>query len=68
MGDHDWFWRVNLSMVGVSVIDSYNVATKYLSYEDTSNALLCDLNGDIIGNDMDSSPTRPPSCRTGRSA
>ena len=41
-------------MVGVSVIDSYNVATQYLSYEDTHHALLCAFSEEIIDNDIDS--------------
>ena len=46
-------------MVGVSAVDSYNVATKYMEYEDTYHALLCALSEETIDDDINSSPTRP---------
>ena len=34
---------VNLSIFGVSVVETYNKATQYMAYEDTSNELFCAL-------------------------
>ena len=31
---HNWYWRVKMSIFGVSVFDTYNVATQYLAYEE----------------------------------
>ena len=68
MGTHSWDKIVNLVTFGVSVFENYNVATKSLDYEGTSCVLLCNLVEEIIDNNMNSSPTRQTSKRTGRIA
>ena len=40
---YSWYWHVNLSIFGVSVVEIYNVAPQYLAYEDISHELLCDM-------------------------
>ena len=57
-----------MSIFGVSKDDTHNVDTQSLSYEETCNVLLCDLYEDVIDNDLDSRPTRPPPYITGRIA
>ena len=54
----------NLSIFGVSVVDTYNVATQYLEYEETSRAFFFALVEERINDDLGSRPTRPPSKRT----
>ena len=68
LGTHSWGRRVNLSIFSVSVVDTYNVATQSLAYEETSHVLFCALAEEMTDNNLDSRPTRPPSKRTGRSA
>ena len=68
MGNHTWDKYVNMSIFGVSVVDTYNFATQSISYEDTSRVLLCDLSEDMTDNDINLSPTTPSSNRTVRSA
>ena len=65
MGTQSLAWHANLSIFGVSVVDTCNVATKSLTYEATSRVLLCALDEDIINNDLDSRPTIPQSNITG---
>ena len=43
LGNHDWDHRVNMSIFGVSVVDTYNVESQSLEYEDNSHEFLCDL-------------------------
>ena len=38
-----WEKRANLRIFGVSVVDTYNVATQSLYYEDTSHLFFCNL-------------------------
>ena len=57
-----------LSIFGVSVVETYNVATQFLAYEDTSHVFFYALSEWMIDNDLYLSPTRPPSKRTSRSA
>ena len=54
-------------MFGVSVVDTYNVATQSLEYEDTSHEFFCDLTENTIDNGVDSRPYIPSSWITGRS-
>ena len=42
-GTKIWDWHVSLSIFGVSVVDTYNITTQMLSYENTYNVFLCDL-------------------------
>ena len=49
-----------MSIFGVSVADTYNVATKPISYEETFHIFLCDLAEDVINDDLNSRPTRSP--------
>ena len=67
LGNHSWDHHVILSILGVYVFGKYNVATQYLSYEETYHALLCGFSVYMVDNDPNSIPSRPPSCRTGRS-
>ena len=43
LGTHSWDHRVNLGVFGVTVIDTYHVATHYLAYEETSRVFFCSL-------------------------
>ena len=43
---------VYMSIFGVSVVDTYNVATKYLTYEETSNVFFCDFSEETIHDNM----------------
>ena len=65
MGTYSWDKYVNLHIFIVPVLDTYNVATRSLAYEDTSSLFFCDLDEEMIDNDIDSRPTVPPSKRTG---
>ena len=68
LGTHIWYLSVNMSIFVVSVVDTYNVATKSLAYEETYNLFLYDLAEDKIDKDLYSRPIRPPSKITGGSA
>ena len=50
----------NLIVFGVSIFYTYNVATKFLTYEDNYRVLLYALDEDIINNDKYFRTTRPP--------
>ena len=43
LGTHNWGWCVNLSIFCVSIVDTYNVSTQLLAYEETSCVLFCAL-------------------------
>ena len=58
LGTHSLDRRVNMSIVSVSVVDTYNVATPYLEYEKTSNVLLCYLVKEVINNNLYSRPNQ----------
>ena len=47
-----WCQGVNPGTSGVSVVNTYNVETQYLAYEETSNELLYDFTEDMIDNDL----------------
>ena len=68
LGTHNGNKCVILSIFGLSFVDTYNVATKSLNYEDNYHVLFYDFGEYMIDNYLDSSPTRPPSKITGRSA
>ena len=68
MGTQSWYQRVNLIIFGVYFVETYNEATKYMTYKETSHASLCFLAEEIIDNDLNSRPIRPPLRITGRSA
>ena len=60
MGTHSLHKHVNLSIFCVSVVDTYNVATQSLDYEENSRVFfLCALSEYSIDNDLGSSITRP---------
>ena len=40
MGTHIWYKRVNLSIFGVSFVDTYNITNKSLSCEYTSRLFI----------------------------
>ena len=43
LGTHSWDTGFNMSIFGVSVVETYNVSTQSLSYENTSHVMFCDL-------------------------
>ena len=63
-----WVQCVNPSIVRIYIVDTYNVANQYLSYEKTSHVLLCDFSEEMINKDLDPRPTRPKSNRNLKSA
>ena len=67
MVTQSWCQGVNPGTSGVSVVDTYDVETQYMEYEDTSNELLYDFTEDMIDNDLNSRPKRTPYWRNGRS-
>ena len=50
---------------GVSVVETYNLATQSLAYEETYHALFYALNEEIIDKNIASRPNILPSRRTG---
>ena len=66
MDTRSWDRHVNLGIFCVSVVYNYNIDTQSLSYEMTSCVLFCALSEDVIDNDLDSRPARPPPKITGR--
>ena len=60
LGTCSWDKRVNMGIFGVSVVDTYNVATQYLAGEINYHVLFCDFSEEIIDNNFDSIPTRAP--------
>ena len=66
MGTYDQDKREKMSIFGFFVVEIYNVTKQSLEYEDNSNEFFCHFSEDIIENDMNSRPTRPPSWRTGK--
>ena len=68
MGTHSWYECDNLSIFGFFVVDTYSVTIQSLVYKNTYHALFCDLDEEIVDNDLDLSPTIFPSNRTIRSA
>ena len=50
-----------MSILGVSVVDTDNVATQSMVYEDTSHALFFDLSEDMINNNLYQMTTITPS-------
>ena len=64
MDTHSWDKHVDLSIFGVYIVDTYNVATTYI----ISNVFFCILSEEIINTNLGSRPTRPTSKKTGRSA
>ena len=65
MGTNSWEWIFNMSILGVYIVDIYNIATQPLSYEGTYNAFFCGLTEDVINENINSRTNRPPSKRTG---
>ena len=57
-----------MSIFGVYVVETYNVAAQYLVYKENSHILFGDMDEYLINNDINSRPTIPQSKRTGRSA
>ena len=53
LGTHYWDHNVNMSIFGVSVVDTYNIATKSLIYEDTSNTFFCYFSEVMTDNAID---------------
>ena len=60
LGTKCWYRRVNISIFCVSIFYTYNVATQSLEYEETYHGLFCDLDEEVINNNLDSRPTIPP--------
>ena len=52
LGTQSWYQRVNLRIFSVSVVETYNVATQYMAYEDNSHIFFCALTEEIIDNDI----------------
>ena len=48
-----------MSIFGVYVVDTHNIATQYMEYEDTSNVLFCDLAEDMNDKGLYSRPNTP---------
>ena len=67
LGAHIWDQHLNMSIFNVYFFETYNVAKKYLTYEENYHAFFCTLAEEVVSNDLDSRPTRPPSWRTERS-
>ena len=43
LGNYIWDQRVNMGVFGVSIVDTYNVETQSLAYEDTYHAIFYTL-------------------------
>ena len=67
-GTHSWDNHINMSIFGAFVVDTYSFATQSLTYEDTSRVFFFALYEEMINNNIDSRPIKPPSNRTGRIA
>ena len=67
MGTHIWNWRVDMGIFGVYFLDTYNVTTQSITYEETYHVLLFALAEDMVDNNLYLRPTILPSNRTGRS-
>ena len=66
LGTHYWYQRVKLSILGVYIVETYNLATQSLSYEETYNTFFCGFSEEMIDNDHYLIPTRPLYHITGR--
>ena len=64
LGTHCWYWCVNMSVFGVSVVEYYNVYKQPLAYKETSHELFCALDKYTVVKNLGSSPTKLPSKRT----
>ena len=49
-----------MSIFCVYAVDTHNIATQYMEYEDTSNVLLCALDEEMIDINIYARPNRPP--------